>query len=222
MLNNAIIRRKRIKVSMAKYEKSGRRSGKETYGRFSQQHQQQVKKVWKRKVSNKPSKVLIHQGNTIEAYKIIGKKSSEAMEWLQRSIACESRDPTNEHTLHTALVLKAGSVQVRMVSCFKSILTFPSVELLEECLKNHDELNKWFSSIEKWNLSVQAEIRRVWLEVFGVPIHGWAEENFKLIAEVWGRLICLDQPAGLTTTYESMKLMVVTDQFYRIDGDILL
>jgi len=182
-----------------------------------------VKKVWKRKEQTNSNKVCIHQGNTIEAFKIVGDKSPEAVEWLQRSIVCESSDPTNVDTLHTTLVIKAGmQVQIRAMSYFKFIITFPSLMLMEECLRNHGELNEWFTYIVKWNTSDQAETRRVWLEVFGVPMHGWIEDNFKKITEVWGSLICLDQLADTTINYESMKILVATDQFYRIEGDILL
>ena len=93
---------------------------------------------------------------------------------------------------------------------------------MEECLTQHDELEQWFNSIEKWNITDQAESRRAWLEVYGVPVHGWTKENFKKIAEVWGRLIYLDTMDDPITNYESMKLLVATDQFYQIEGDILL
>ena len=36
MLNNAVVRRKRIRVSMAKYERSDRKNGKENYGGLTQ------------------------------------------------------------------------------------------------------------------------------------------------------------------------------------------
>ena len=101
-------------------------------------------------MQHKQNKVQIHQGNTIEAYKIIGEKCSEAIEWLQRSIVCQSSEPVDGITLHTELVLKKGmQVQVRMMSCFQAILTFPSVQHMDDCLRHHDELDKWFTSIGK-------------------------------------------------------------------------
>ena len=223
MLNNAVIRRQRIKVSLAKFGKTGRKEEIGRYGHTINHSQQQGKKVWKRKVLSNPNLVRINQGNTIEAFKVIGNKSNEAVEWLQRSIVCESEKPTNVNTLTKALILKANKqIQIRMLSCCKFLITLPSTTLMEDCLRNHEELDKWFKHTEKWSLSEQADSRRVWLEVFGVPPHGWTEDNFRKIAEVWGRLICLDQLADKTENFESVKMFIVTYQLHRIKADVLL
>ena len=50
MLNNIVIRRKRIRVSMAKYERSDRRNGRDNSVNYTNWSQKKLKKVWKRKV----------------------------------------------------------------------------------------------------------------------------------------------------------------------------
>ena len=211
MLNNTIIRRKRIQVSMAKYAKTGRQEGSRTYGKSTKLNESQGKRVWRRKEQNSADIVRINQGNTIKAFKIMGDKSLEAVKWLERSIVGESTHPIEVNTLTNALVSKAGmQIQIRELSCFKFIVTFPSVMLMEESLRNHVELEEWFTCITKWNLSVQNETRKVWLEVFGAPPHGWLEVNFRKIAEIWGSLISLDQEITTSHSYESMKILVAT------------
>jgi len=102
------------------------------------------------------------------------------------------------------------------------LLTFPSEQLMEECLRQCDELRQWFKSIEKWSITDKAEYRRTWVEVFGVPIHGWTKENFQKIAEVWGKLLSLESVDDPIPSYESMKMLIATDHIYQIHGDILL
>ena len=64
--------------------------------------------------------------------------------------------------------------------------------------------------------------RRVWIAIYGVPMHRWIEANFKAIAQVWGRLIRLEQEVDDTMNYESMNILIDSDHFDRIQGDILL
>ena len=108
MLNNTVIRRKRIRVSMAKYERSGRRNGRDNSVNYTNWSQKKLKKVWKRKVLHEQNTVHINQGSIIEAHKIIGEKCSVIMEWLQRSIVCQSSEPVDGITMHTELVSKIG------------------------------------------------------------------------------------------------------------------
>jgi len=93
---------------------------------------------------------------------------------------------------------------------------------MQESLKDHGVLDDWFTYISQWNKSEQAETRQVWLVVYGVLVHGWTEGNFQAIAKVWGKLVHLEQGTNNTMSFESLKMLVVTKHFYRIEGDILL
>ena len=93
---------------------------------------------------------------------------------------------------------------------------------MEESLNDHGVLDEWFVDITKWSMVEQTETRRVWIAVYGVPMHGWTEDNFKEIAKIWGRLLRLEQEVDDTMNYECMRLLIDSDHFYRIQGDILL
>jgi len=80
------------------------------------------------------------------------------------------------------------------LSGYKFILTFQNKEAMEEALQHPEELQTWFSDIKRWDKYECCSTRKVWLEVIGVPPHGWLWENFKIIAELWGYLICLGKP----------------------------
>ena len=60
------------------------------------------------------------------------------------------------------------------------------------------------------------------MEIFGVPPHGWIWENFKGIANSWGRLINLGKSFVRTDSFESMKILIVNDHFHRIEANFIL
>ena len=178
--------------------------------------------VWKRKGLHDQNVVHIDQGDTIEANKIIGEQCAATTEWLRRSLSCTTWEPIEGSTMHTELVVKKGlQAQLRLLSCMQVILTFPSEQLMEAYLRHCDELGQWFKSIEKWSITDKAQYRRTWIEVFGVPIHGWTKENFQKIAVIWGKLISLESMDVSIPSYESMKMLIATDHVHQIHGDIL-
>ena len=108
------------------------------------------------------------------------------------------------------------------LSGYKFILTFQTETTMEEALQKPEELLSWFSEIKKWDKYEYCSTRKVWLEVIGVPPHGWLWENFKSIAELWGYLICLGKPIMRTDSFDSMKLLIETDILSYIEDDIVL
>jgi len=75
---------------------------------------------------------------------------------------------------------------------------------------------------QRWDKYECCTSRKVWIEVVGVPPHGWKWENFKAIAELWGYLICLGKPIARTDTFESIKLLIEIDIVFFIEGDFIL
>jgi hypothetical protein len=67
-----------------------------------------------------------------------------------------------------------------------------------EGVKKAVELNeawweKRFLDIKGWDPSQQPRGRRVWVRIFGTPIHAWGWDCFEKIVCTWGRLIRLDE-----------------------------
>jgi len=72
--------------------------------------------------------------------------------------------------LSSAIISGYGQcIKICALSGFKFILTFHSREVMEEALRNHEELDLWFYDIKRWDRYDICESRKVWLEVFGVP-----------------------------------------------------
>jgi len=143
------------------------------------------------------------------------------MEWLTRSVVCESEEPRDLKILSNALV-KDECSKICALSKFKFILTYHTVEQMEESLKNHEKLDNWFHNVKKWDIYEVCETRRACIEVFGVPSHGWTLHNFENIASMWGKIVCLETPIEDTIPFESTKILIDSDKFHDIVGRFIL
>ncbi|KAJ8450401.1 hypothetical protein Cgig2_004858 [Carnegiea gigantea] len=215
ILNNSIVRGCKIHVPMAKYEKR-RRQGKHSveFFRDSKHNMQQTGKVWRKKNKFRDNSVeakdlRFSQEGQRDSKILHEEVNSEFISWLNRSLVCTSDDPRDLAALASALISGYRQcTKIYSLSSFKFILTFPTVEQMEEALNNHQELDLWFSEVKRWDKYEYCETRMVWLEIIGVPPHGWKWENFKKIADIWGKLICLAKPIIRTESFESMKILI--------------
>ncbi|KAJ8420246.1 hypothetical protein Cgig2_030826 [Carnegiea gigantea] len=207
---------------------------------ITQKRQQQQTQVWKRQEQQKlqvwrrkeeheiePNKMDTEEEFNLESQwckrNLVGTINKEFEEWLNRSLVCTIEEPRDIATLASAVNNRFGLCsKICALSSFQFILTFPTIDQMEESLTKTGELDQWFSDIKKWSTYDSCETRKVWLEVFEVPPHGWCWENFDKIASIWGRLITLGKSISRTDSFKSMQLMIVTDVFKRIDHDMLL
>ena len=222
VFNNREIRGCQLKVSMARSgrapgrvkekgnqrrDQAGKREGRDSH--------KTEKKIWrpikKKKQENTSMKTL--QGQVNEDF----------LSWLSRSLICRSQIPRDVATLASAVMSSYGQCsKIYALSGSQFIVTFQSEEERDEALQNHEELDVWFTEIKVWNQYERCSSRRVWLEVIGVPPHGWLWENFKIIAELWGCLICLGKPIFRTEAFDNMKIQIETDILAFIEDDIIL
>ena len=152
-----------------------------------------------------------------------GRVNEDFVPWLLRSLVCTTREPRDVSTLASAIINGYGQcTKICTLSGYKFILTFQSEEGRDAALQIHEELDMWFSEIKKWDRYESCSSRKVWLEVVGVPPHGWDWENFKQIAEIWGYLICLGKPILRTDAFDSMKLLIEAEILSFIEEDFIL
>ena len=179
---------------MAKYEK-GRGKGREHRLKapecnLNKKNLQILRRSWSEKfqtqeANKEAKKVSLSQEAAQDSYILQGEVNTDFVEWLKRSLVCTSEEPRDLGALASVLISGFGEcTKICSLSSFKFILTFPSVAKMEEVLDKHEELDLWFVNIKKWDQNDYCETRRVWLEIFGVPRHGWKWENFKKIADI--------------------------------------
>jgi len=156
-------------------------------------------------------------------FSLKGKLSTENEEWLCRSLVCLVEEPRDLATLSSALLYDYDpDVRVSALSSLRFLLTFPTVERMEVALQQQEALAQWFSEIKKWGIEDSCDSRRAWLNIVGVPPHGWMWENFKMIAELWGKFICLGKSASSKDSFEAMRVCIATNTFQKINSEIVL
>jgi len=163
------------------------------------------------------------QQETESLHTIEGQLNEDFLAWLPKSLVCTSPGTRDAAALESAILNGYGQCQrIYTLSGFKFILTYQSEEERDEALRNHKELDQWFSEIKVWDRYDTCTTRTVWLEVIGVPPHGWTWENFKKIADLWGDLICLGKPIFRTQAFDNIKILIETDILAFIEVDIVL
>ena len=150
-----------------------------------------------------------------------GELNEVFLDWLNKSLICVSEVAWDLEVLTQALV-KDGCSKIRSLSKYKFVLTYQTREQKEEVLKNQVNLANWFDEVKNWDIYEVCETRRFWIEVFGVPPHGWTMRNFERIVSFWGKLVCLETPIEDTVSFESMKILVESNSFQEVMGHLIL
>jgi len=230
MLNNKVIRESKLSVKLARSSKQ-RRWISNTMGRKMERPVKQSNdREWKKKKivlnerEHNEEQYSDHQRKyRPEMQSIRGTVNEDFVPWLSKSLICTSPEPRDVATLASAIMQDYGQcTKICALSGVKFILTYQSEEEREAALQNHTELDVWFSEVQRWDKYTCCSSRRVWLEVIGVPPHGWVWENFKRIADRWGYLICLGKPILRTDSFDSMKILIETDILSFIENDCIL
>ena len=214
--NGINVRGFRIKVCKARYGKG------ELGGNGNVVSKQDLKlktrKVWHEKSA--PADQLNQKKHKVVAT-VKGELNEAFLDWLNNSLICVSNEVWDLEDLTRTLV-KDGCSKIRALSKFKFVLTYQTSEQKEDALKNHAKLDHWFHEVKNWDIYEVCESRRFWIEVFGVPPHGWSLRNFESIAAIWGKMICLETPIEDTISFESMKILVESNSFQEVMGHIIL
>lgn len=82
------------------------------------------------------------------------------------------------------------------------------------------ELELWFIRIKNWDIYDTCDSRRIWIEVLGVPPHGWNLEIFKSIGELWGNFVCVDNNIDNPESFESIKILIDTNLFDNMNREV--
>ena len=119
---------------------------------------QKERKVWREKVSQANEVKFNHMEQALTTT-VKGDTNAEFMGWLTRSVICESEEPRALEVLSKALV-KDECSKIYALSKFKFILTYHTVEQMEESFKNREKLDKGFQEVKKWDVYEVCDARR--------------------------------------------------------------
>ncbi|MED6224891.1 hypothetical protein PIB30_088507 [Stylosanthes scabra] len=113
----------------------------------------------------------------------VNKANRDNIEWLQRSLVGETLMPYNYNELKGKVICDWDSMErASMLGSMKLLMVFNSVESMEEAF-NSPQLWNHFLEVRKWSSGEANSSRRAWIEVIGLLLHGWSEENIRRIGE---------------------------------------
>jgi len=89
-------------------------------------------------------------------------------------------------------------------------------------IEEYERLKQWFSSVEDWNEGDVCQTRRLWLELVGLPIQIWSEENIKKIAETWGDVVLVEKESSKLESFASAKVIIDTLCMKPIEDEVII
>ncbi|MED6181971.1 hypothetical protein PIB30_024444 [Stylosanthes scabra] len=130
---------------------------------------------------------------TLGNSKIYLEEDETAKERLERSVIGETLEPYKFEELKHALLVEWQSLkEIRMMGAMKIVMTFDVVQSMEEALSSDCFLNH-FLEVRRWSRGEANRTRDCWIEVTGLPLHGWTTKNMEKIAKVWGKVITIER-----------------------------
>ncbi|KAJ9538548.1 LOW QUALITY PROTEIN: hypothetical protein OSB04_031281 [Centaurea solstitialis] len=132
---------------------------------------------------------------------------SESAPLIEKSLGSWEGDPTHRKFLDKCLVGNVTSVdnigpilklcegvlqgaRIKFLGGHQILMYFEDEISRGEVLRNKNHgIHHWVKDISEWSIGYRATERLVWVNIAGVPLHGWKEEIFESIAEIWGKVI---------------------------------
>ncbi|KAJ8429672.1 hypothetical protein Cgig2_010411 [Carnegiea gigantea] len=138
-----------------------------------------------------------------------GTRSKDNLIWLTRSAVGEAVDGISAEALQNTILAEGfNDVVVRPMGGNKYLLMLS----LEDTLKNYAQfLMVWFRSVKK-----------TWVSCYGVPLHLWSSENFKMIAQIWGKFLSLDTSTSNLLSFERVRMCILTYSMSSIAEEIII
>ena len=142
------------------------------------------------------------------------------MLWLRRSIIGEGMKPLELNAIEGRL-RETGIIfeNVRTINPYKVLITFKSIEELEKAEQNGKEkLLTIVDDFRRWDIQEVSNVRRVWLECKGLPLHGWSNANVEKIGVIWGKVVQCDCESWDCTGFQSARVLIDTTVMSSIEG----
>ncbi|KAL8503150.1 hypothetical protein ACS0TY_022046 [Phlomoides rotata] len=83
-------------------------------------------------------------------------------------------------------------------------------------------LRHMFLNIRKWCFNDIIRIRQTWINVYGVPLHGWNVATFSDIGSKWGKVLAIQQDTINKTRLAQGQILVETWLWERIDKKMVI
>jgi hypothetical protein len=92
---------------------------------------------------------------------------------------------------------------------------------IQRLLRSKNEcIPYYFSNLKPWNPGMIAVQREVWIQVYGIPLHIWGDNLFKLIGNKLGVFVDYDEETTSMARFDVARLKILTAIWASIDETV--
>ncbi|KAI8543637.1 hypothetical protein RHMOL_Rhmol08G0234100 [Rhododendron molle] len=137
--------------------------------------------------------------------------------WLYRSAVAVLHRVVSMSTLNVSFSMETNRVaQFRSMGGRSVLITFQSQEVCDSLI-GEQWMKLWFDKVTPWTGEPASLERLVWLSCKGEPLNVWNAHTFKLIAEVWGFFVKVDEQTLTDLSFDEGRVLIATEEYSPID-----
>ncbi|MED6217550.1 hypothetical protein PIB30_018760 [Stylosanthes scabra] len=106
-------------------------------------------------------------------------------------------------------------IESRDVGPYRCLVTFSSAEIRDNAMNDEILLSVFDKVRPIWDFTGSLS-RRVWIEIIGLPIELWCEENIRKITELWGKTIVVDDRTEESKSFSVARVLLDSFEWEKI------
>jgi hypothetical protein len=160
---------------------------------------------------------LVGNGASMEVLKV--PVNEELCKELRGSMVGRLAREKNVKQIQTTLCMEGfRSITVTHMGDNRVLLRSPVEGDVERLLKSKNEcLSYYFADLKPWNPGLIATHREVWVQIYGIPIHSWGEDLFKLVGKRLGGFVDFDEETARMARFDVARIKILSTSWAFID-----
>jgi hypothetical protein len=133
-------------------------------------------------------------------------------------LACEKE----MSRIQTTLFMEGfQSIKVTSMGGNMALLRSPVEGDVQRLLRSKNEcLSFYFTHLKPWNPGLLAAQREVWIQVYGIPLHVWGDNLFKMVGNKFGSFVDYDMETATMARFDVARLKIITAIWASIDETV--
>jgi hypothetical protein len=145
--------------------------------------------------------------------------NEELSKELRGSVVGSLARERNVKRIQTTLFMEGfPSISVTHMGDNKVLMRSPVEGDVERLMKSKNEcLKYYFSEIKPWNPGLTAAQREVWVQIYGISVHIWGDDLFKLVGKRFGVFLDYDEETVRMKRLDVARIKILTTVWASID-----
>ncbi|MCH81328.1 RNA recognition motif, partial [Trifolium medium] len=219
----------KLRINRSRFERNeelGRKEGHERerdveVGEGSVQHGRSFKAA----LVNRNKEVEVQQASQLQAEQVLQVEvDALVLKDLERSFVGVLALTVEVRRIRTTLYMEGLShILVTDMGRNMVLLFSPKEGELEAMTKfKPDWLRYYFKEVTAWSPSCYADRRDTWVKVFGIPLHVWGENLFKVLGGKYGDFLDFDEATASRSRLDVARIKIATSFRGCIDESLMI